>query len=100
MKPLENSTLLEVVGLTTHFFSFARTRVVKAVDNVSFTVKRGARLALIGESGCGKSTVAASLLRVLPPSGETVVGKILFEREDLMLKSNREMTEIRRSRSG
>ena len=100
MKPLENSTLLEVVGLTTHFFSFARTRVVKAVDNVSFTVKRGARLALIGESGCGKSTVAASLLRVLPPSGETVGGKILFEGEDLMLKSNREMTEIRGKQIG
>lgn len=100
MKTLEKNTLLEVVGLTTHFFSFARTRVVKAVDNVSFEVKTGDRLALIGESGCGKSTVAASLLRVLPPSGETVSGKILFEGEDLMQKSNREMTQIRGKKIG
>jgi oligopeptide/dipeptide ABC transporter ATP-binding protein len=50
---------------------------------------------LIGESGCGKSTVAASLLRVLPPSGETVSGKVLFEGEDLLQKSNQEMTQVR-----
>jgi oligopeptide/dipeptide ABC transporter ATP-binding protein len=100
VRTLEKNTLLEVVGLTTHFFSFARTRVVKAVDNVSFEVNRGDRLALIGESGCGKSTVAASLLRVLPPSGETVSGKILFEGEDLMQKSNREMTQIRGKKIG
>ncbi len=92
---MENKKLLDVVGLTTYFFSFARTRIVKAVDNVSFKVNAGDRLALIGESGCGKSTVAASLLRVLPPSGETVSGKILFEGEDLLPKSNKEMNRIR-----
>jgi oligopeptide/dipeptide ABC transporter ATP-binding protein len=92
---VEKNTLLQVVGLKTHFFSFARTRIVKAVDNVSFEVNAGDRLAVIGESGCGKSTVAASLLRVLPPSGETVSGKILFEGEDLLQKSNQEMNEIR-----
>jgi oligopeptide/dipeptide ABC transporter ATP-binding protein len=92
---VEKKTLLQVVGLKTHFFSFARTRIVKAVDDVSFEVNAGDRLAVIGESGCGKSTVAASLLRVLPPSGETVSGKILFEGEDLLQKSNREMNEIR-----
>jgi len=92
---VEKETLLQVVGLKTYFFSFARTRVVKAVDNVSFAVKRGDRLAVIGESGCGKSTVAASLLRVLPPSGETVGGQILFEGEDLLQKSNKEMNAIR-----
>ncbi len=92
---MEKQTLLQVVGLTTYFFSFARTRIVKAVDSVSFEVNSGDRLALIGESGCGKSTVAASILRVLPPSGETVGGKILFEGEDLLQKSNKEMTRIR-----
>lgn len=92
---LEKKTLLQVVGLTTYFFAFARTRIVKAVDNVSFEVNVGDRLALIGESGCGKSTVAASILRVLPPSGETVSGKILFEGEDLLQKSNKEMTRVR-----
>jgi oligopeptide/dipeptide ABC transporter ATP-binding protein len=92
---VEKNTLLQVIGLKTHFFSFARTRIVKAVDNVSFDVDAGDRLAVIGESGCGKSTVAASLLRVLPPSGETVSGKILFEGEDLLQKSNQEMNKIR-----
>jgi oligopeptide/dipeptide ABC transporter ATP-binding protein len=92
---VEKNILLQVIGLKTHFFSFARTRIVKAVDDVSFDVYAGDRLAVIGESGCGKSTVAASLLRVLPPSGETVSGKILFEGEDLLQKSNQEMNEIR-----
>lgn len=92
---MEKKTLLQVLGLTTYFFTFARTRIVKAVDNVSFEVNAGDRLALIGESGCGKSTVAASILRVLPPSGETVSGKVLFEGEDLLQKSNKEMTEVR-----
>ena len=92
---MEKNILLQVIGLKTHFFSFARTRIVKAVDDVSFDVHAGDRLAVIGESGCGKSTVAASLLRVLPPSGETVSGKILFEGEDLLQKSNQEMNEIR-----
>ena len=92
---MEKIPLLQVIGLTTYFFSFARTRIVKAVDNVSFEVYPGDRLALIGESGCGKSTVAASVLRVLPPSGETVSGKVLFEGEDLLQKSNQEMTQVR-----
>ena len=95
MRAMGKKPLLQVVGLTTYFFSFARTRIVKAVDNVSFEVYPGDRLALIGESGCGKSTVAASLLRVLPPSGETVSGKVLFEGEDLLPKSNQEMTQVR-----
>ena len=92
---MEKNILLQVIGLKTHFFSFARTRIVKAVDDVSFDIRQGDRLAVIGESGCGKSTVAASLLRVLPPSGETVSGKVLFEGEDLLQKSNQEMNKIR-----
>ena len=92
---MEKKTLLQVAGLATYFFAFARTRIVKAIDNVSFEVNAGDRLAVIGESGCGKSTLAASILRVLPPSGETVSGKILFNGEDLLQKSNKEMTRIR-----
>ena len=92
---MENNTLLQVNGLKTYFFSFAGTRIVKAVDDVSFTIRRGDRLAVIGESGCGKSTVAASVLRVLPPSAKTVGGEVLFEGEDLLRKSNREMNDIR-----
>jgi oligopeptide/dipeptide ABC transporter ATP-binding protein len=92
---MEKKTLLQVLGLTTYFFSFARTRIVKAVDNVSFEVNTGDRLALIGESGCGKTTVAASILRVLPPSGETVSGKVFFEGEDLLQKSRKQMAQVR-----
>ena len=92
---MEKNILLQVIGLKTYFYSFARTRIVKAVDDVSFDVQAGDRLAVIGESGCGKSTVAASLLRVLPPSGETVSGRVLFEGEDLLQKSNQEMNEVR-----
>lgn len=100
MRIVEKEILLQVIGLKTYFYSFARTRVVKAVDNVSFEVHAGDRLAVIGESGCGKSTVAASLLRVLPPSGETVSGKIIFEGEDLLQKSNREMNQVRGRKIG
>src|SRR5512136_66211 len=95
MRTMEKKPLLQVVGLTTYFFSFVRTRIVKAVDQVSFEVYPGNRLALIGESGCGKSTVAASILRVLPPSGETVSGEVLFEGKDLLQKSIQEMTRVR-----
>ena len=100
MRTMEKKPLLQVVGLTTYFYSFVRTRIVKAVDHVSFEVYPGDRLALIGESGCGKSTVAASLLRVLPPSGETVSGEVFFEGEDLLRKSNQEMNQVRGKKIG
>jgi oligopeptide transport system ATP-binding protein len=87
--------LLEIKNLTTYFISFSGERVVKAVDDISFTVNHGERLAIIGESGCGKSTMALSILRVLPPSGQIVAGEILFEGEDLLKKSPQEMSNIR-----
>jgi len=87
--------LLQVVGLKTYFCSFGGKRVVKAVDGVSFEVHDGNRLALIGESGCGKSTISLSILRVLPPAGRTIEGEILFEGQDLLKKSPKEMTQIR-----
>lgn len=87
--------LLQVVDLSTYFFGFGGKRVVKAVDNVSFEARRGESLALIGESGSGKSTVANSILRVLPPGARTVGGAIRFEGEDLLAKSPREMARIR-----
>jgi oligopeptide/dipeptide ABC transporter ATP-binding protein len=87
--------LLEIKNLTTYFISFGGERVVKAVDDISFVVNRGERLAIIGESGCGKSTTALSILRVLPPSAQIVAGEILFEGEDLLKKSAQEMSHIR-----
>jgi oligopeptide/dipeptide ABC transporter ATP-binding protein len=90
MKPL-----LEVKELTTHFFGFDEKRIVKAVERVSFAMDHGDSVALIGESGCGKTTVALSVLRILPPGGRIMGGKVLFEGEDLLDKSQREMTRIR-----
>ena len=95
---MEKKPLLQVIGLKTHFSSFGGKRVVKAVDDVSFEAYPGDSLALIGESGCGKSTVASSILRVLPPGAKTVGGKILFDGEDLLEKRPREMTQIRGKR--
>lgn len=89
--------ILQVQGLITNFSTFdgIEERVVKAVDDVSFDIAYGDTVALIGESGCGKSTLALSILQVLPPAGRIVGGKILFEGENLLEKSPREMTKIR-----
>ncbi len=86
--------VLEVRDLHTHFF--LRRGVVKVVDGVSFTLRRGEVLGLVGESGCGKSVTALSLLRLLPqPAARTVQGKVLLDGENLLTKSDREMRQIR-----
>ncbi|MDE0817036.1 MAG: ABC transporter ATP-binding protein [Pirellulaceae bacterium] len=75
--------------------------VVKAVDDVSFEVKSGEIFALVGESGCGKSVTALSIMGLIPnPPGEIVSGSIEFEGVDLLGLSSREMREIRGSRIG
>ncbi len=85
---------LEVQDLHTHFF--LRRGVVKAVDGVSFSVRRGEVLGLVGESGCGKSVTALSLLRLLPnEAARTVQGRVLLDGEDLLGKSDRQMRQIR-----
>jgi len=85
---------LEVRDLHTHFF--LRRGVVKAVDGVSFSLRRGEVLGLVGESGCGKSVTALSILRLLPSdSARTIQGQVLLDGEDLITKSNRQMRQIR-----
>ena len=75
--------LLEVDDLTTHFFT--RDGVVRAVDGVSFAVMRGEALAIVGESGCGKSVTSLSIMRlVASPPGRTVRGRVMFEGRDLL----------------
>ena len=86
--------ILEVRDLHTHF-ELSRG-VVKAVDGVSFTLHRGEVLGLVGESGCGKSLTALSVLRLLPKGiARTVQGQILYDGQDLLTKTPREMREIR-----
>ena len=86
--------LLEVVDLKTYFYT--TKGIVKAVDGVSFTLNKGEVLGLAGESGCGKSTTAYSLIRLVPPPGRIVSGKIVFEGKDLLKLSDEEFRrEIR-----
>ena len=87
--------LLRVTDLKTYYFGFRGTRVVKAVDGISFSLEAGETFGLVGESGCGKTTTCHSLVRLLPPSAQIVSGSIELEGEDLLKKSQREMREIR-----
>ena len=89
-----SSHLLEVDDLTTYFFT--RDGVVRAVDGVSFRVKRGETLAIVGESGCGKSVTSLSIMRLIAsPPGRTVRGRVLFEGRDLLQLPEPEMRKVR-----
>ena len=76
----QTETLLEVKGLKTHFFLDEGT--VRAVDGVDFSVKRGQTLGIVGESGCGKSVTAFSILQLVSPPGEIVEGEITVHLKD------------------
>ena len=87
-------TLLEVKDLKTHFFT--QGGVVKAVDGVSYDVQEGETLGLVGESGCGKSVSALSIMRLIPnPPGRIVGGEVLFEGKDLLKLPDRDMRRVR-----
>ena len=86
--------ILEVEGLKTYFFT--RAGVVKAVDDVSFTLKRGETLAIVGESGCGKSMTALSIMRLVPtPPGRIVGGSVVLDGRDLLKLDEDAMREVR-----
>jgi len=87
------SALLEVKGLTTTFPS--ERGPIPVVDDVSFTIGAGEVLALVGESGCGKSMTAFSLLRLVPKPGEIAHGAVLFQGRDLRSLSVPEMRHVR-----
>jgi oligopeptide/dipeptide ABC transporter ATP-binding protein len=89
------AALLRVSDLRTHYVGFGGTRVVKAVDGVSFSVEAGETFGLVGESGCGKTTTCHTIVRLLPPSARIVSGSIELESEDLVKKSQGEMRLIR-----
>lgn len=91
---MPRETLLSVENLKTYFFT--RSGIVKAVDNVSFSVRQGEALGIAGESGCGKSITCLSVVRLVPqPAGRIIAGKILFQGEDLLRKGEREMRHWR-----
>ena len=88
--------LLEVNNLKTYFFT--RAGVVKAVDDVSFAIKPGETLGVVGESGCGKSVTALSVIRLVAnPPGKIVAGEINFNGENILEMNSEEMTDLRGS---
>jgi oligopeptide/dipeptide ABC transporter ATP-binding protein len=95
---MRTTPLLEIENLSTHYVSAQGSRVVRAVDNVSLRINAGETLGIVGESGSGKSTLALTILRVLPPAARIVSGRMLFEGEDLVQKSDAEMRHVRGKR--
>lgn len=89
------NALLDVQHLTVTFDAARNTRVV---DDVSFTMAAGETLGVVGESGSGKSVTAFSILRLLQPPGQIVSGRILFEGQDLLTLSERDMRAVRGAR--
>ena len=87
------SHILEVKSLQTHFPT--RAGLVRAVNDVSFSLDRGELLGLVGESGCGKSITALSIMRLIAPPGKIVGGEIIFDGKNLLTLSEREMRQMR-----
>ena len=91
---MSHATLLEVQDLTTYFFTGAG--VVRAVDGVSYDVREGETVALVGESGCGKTVSALSVMRlVAAPAGRIVSGQVLFKGRDLLALDEEGMRRVR-----
>ena len=90
--------LLSLEGLSTHYVSQQGTRVVRAVDDVTLSLGAGETLGIVGESGSGKRTLALTLMRLLPPAARIVSGRMMFEGEDLLAKSDEEMRQVRGKR--
>ena len=89
--------LLEVIDLATHFFT--QDGVVKAVDGISYHVDEGEVLGIVGESGCGKSVSALSIMRLVAnPPGRTIRGEVIFDGEDILKLDDGEMRRIRGNR--
>jgi peptide/nickel transport system ATP-binding protein len=89
--------VLDVKGLQTVFFT--NSGLFRAVDDLSFTVRRGETLAIVGESGCGKSVTALSIMRLVPdPPGRIVGGSVVLEGTDLLALDEASMRQIRGDR--
>jgi len=90
---LRDDVLLSVRNLKTYFFT--PEGAVRAVDGVDFDIKKGETLGLAGESGCGKTTTAYSIIRLVPRPGKIVDGEFSFEGENILKKTEREMVKMR-----
>ncbi len=94
---MKNKNLLEIKDLQTYFY--VRGYTAKALDKVSLTIKSGQTLGLVGESGCGKSVTAHSIMRLIPdPPGRIESGEIFFDNQDLLKVSEARMRKIRGNR--
>ena len=94
---MKNKNLLEIKDLQTYFY--VRGYTAKALDKVSLTIKSGQTLGLVGESGCGKSVTAHSIMRLIPdPPGRIESGEIFFDNQDLLKVSEARMRRIRGNR--
>jgi oligopeptide/dipeptide ABC transporter ATP-binding protein len=89
--------ILEVKGLHVHF-SQGRGKVVRAVDNLSFTLGAGETLGIVGESGSGKTTVVRAVLRIIDSPGRIAAGEIVYRGRDLLKLPEREMRRLRGSK--
>ena len=90
----DNGKLLSVENMSTHFFT--EDGVAQAVQDVSFSIKNGKTFALVGESGCGKSVTALSIMRLIAgPQGKIVSGKIVFDEKNLLELKEKQMRNIR-----
>ena len=85
--------LLRIEGLKTYYFT--REGVIKAVDGVSLNVRRGELLGLVGESGSGKSSLGLSIVRLVPPPGRIVGGRIMLDNVDIVKLPEKELRKIR-----
>ena len=90
--PARRETLLSVRGLVKHFPVEGSDEVVRAVDGVSFDIFAGETLGLVGESGCGKSTVGRCLLRLIEPTA----GQITFAGQDVLALDKKRLRQLRR----
>jgi oligopeptide/dipeptide ABC transporter ATP-binding protein len=90
----QDEVLLSVKRLSVNFF--AEDAVLEAVQDVSFSIRKGQTFALVGESGCGKTTIALSIMRLLPAGQSKIIsGEIIFENQDLLKLSEKQMQRIR-----
>jgi len=94
---IRNSLLLQIKDLHTYFYTDEGT--VKAVNGIDFSIRKGETVGLVGESGCGKSVTALSIMRLIPqPPGRIVKGEILFENQEILKLEEDKMREIRGNR--